>query len=184
MKYKAKLLRKRSDLSKDSVDLDGSLVTLESRRKHRCVWIRNQYIKRRIQMDFGRRQRKLTRLSRHDSQKYDGSVEVLPVSAIAFRDLLKKKKPMPGFPSKPYTGIPTLRQWMEKAVFAYREDHLDSILRGLQRLYDGIRCWSDDKSRGKVHFSRREIEALLQYSHDKYRNVSEISRQNDQGTTG
>jgi hypothetical protein len=184
MKDKAKLLRKRSDLSKDSVDLDGSLVTLESRRKHRCVWIRNQYIKRRIQMDFGRRQRKLTRLSRHDSQKYDGSVEVLPVSAIAFRDLLKKKKPMPGFPSKSYTGIPTLRQWMEKAVFAYREDHLDSILRGLQRLYDGIRCWSDDKSRGKVHFSRREIEALLQYSHDKYRNVSEISRQNDQGTTG
>jgi hypothetical protein len=184
MKDKAKLLRKRSNLSKDSAELDDSLVTLESRRKHRCVWIRNQYIKRRFQVDFGRRQRKLTHLSRHDSQRYDGSVEVLPVCATAFRDLLKKKKPMPGFPSKPYTGIPMLRQWMEKAVFVYREDHLDSVLRGLQRLYDGIRCWSNDKSRGKVHFSRRDIEALLQSSHEKYRNVSGVSPQNDQGTAG
>lgn len=132
-------------------------------------------------MDFGRRQRKLTRLSQHNSQKYDGSVEMFPVCATAFRDLLKKKKPMAGFPSKPYTGVPSLRRWLDKAVFSYREDHLDSILRGLQRLYDGIRCWCNDNGRGKVCFSRREIEFLLQSSHDKYRNVSAVSLQNEQG---
>ncbi|KAL2019192.1 hypothetical protein VTK56DRAFT_9992 [Thermocarpiscus australiensis] len=49
------------------------------------------------------------------------------------------------------------------------EEHLDSLLRGLQRLYDGIRRWSDDNRRGMVAFSRKEIESLLQSSHDKYR---------------
>ena len=172
MKDRTKLLTVRKNLSSNAAQLDRSLATLESRRKYRCVGIRNQYIKKRIQMDFCRRQKKLTRLAEHDREKYDGSVEVFPVCAAAFRDLLKDKKPMPGFPSKLYTGVPRLRQWLGEAVFVYREEHLDSVLLGLQRLYDGIRCWSDDTSRGMVYFSRTDIQSLLKSSHDKYQKVS------------
>lgn len=175
MKERAKLQSVRRNLSNETAQLDRSLATLESRRKHRCIWIRNQYIKGRIQTDFARRQRKLTRLSQHDSQKYDGSVHVFPVCAAGFRDLLENKKPMPGFPSKSYTGVPRLRQWLGEAVFSYREKHLDSVLCGLKRLHDGIRCWSDDNSRGMVCFSRSEVETLLQSSHDKYRKVSAVT---------
>jgi len=172
MKDRTKLLTVRKNLSSNAAQLDRSLATLESRRKYRCVGIRNQYIKKRIQMDFCRRQKKLTRLAEHDREKYDGSVEVFPVCAAAFRDLLKDKKPMLGFPSKLYTGVPRLRQWLGEAVFVYREEHLDSVLLGLQRLYDGIRCWSDDTSRGMVYFSRTDIQSLLKSSHDKYQKVS------------
>jgi hypothetical protein len=175
LKERIKLLTLRKDLSKDAVQLDRTLPTLESRKKFRCVGLRNQYIKKRIQADFARRQRKLTRLAEHDSDKYDGSVEVFPVCASAFRDLLKGKKPIPGFPSKLYTGVPGLRQWLEDAVLVYREEHLDRALLGLQRLHDGIKCWSDDNSRGMVRFSRKEIERLLQSSHEKYRKVSAAS---------
>ncbi|KAL2194300.1 hypothetical protein P885DRAFT_63093 [Corynascus similis CBS 632.67] len=42
---------------------------------------------------------------------------------------------MSGFPSKLYTGVPRLRQWLGEAVYMYREEHLDSVLRGLQRVY-------------------------------------------------
>lgn len=176
MKERTKLLSVRKNLSSDAAQHDRSLATLESRRKYTCVGIRNRYIKKRIQMDFARRQKKLTRLAEHDRHKYDGSVEVFPVCAAAFRDLLKDKKPMPGFPSKLYTGVPRLRQWLSEAVLLYREEHLDSVLLGLQRLHDGIRCWSDDNSRGMVLFSRPEIQFLLKSSHDKYQTVSTCLR--------
>ena len=170
---RAKLLTTKNLLSNDAAELNRSLASHESRKKYRCVGIRNQYIKNRIQTDFSRRQQKLERLTEHDKGEYDGSVDVLPVSGAAFRYLLKDKKPMPGFPDKRYTGIPKLRQWLGEAAFVYREEHLDSVLHGLQRLHDGIRCWSDDTSQGRVGFSRQELEALLQLSHDNYRSVSD-----------
>ncbi|KAK3303563.1 uncharacterized protein B0T15DRAFT_279212 [Chaetomium strumarium] len=163
-----KQLTLRKNLSNYAAQLDCALARLESRRKYRCVFIRNQYIKKRIRTDFGRRQRKLARLAEHHKEKYDGSIEVFPVCATAFRDLLKRKKPMPGFPSKLYTGIPRLRRWLDEAVLPYRKDHLDSMLRRLQRLYDGIKCWSDGDSRGMVYFSQLEIETSLKGSHSKY----------------
>ncbi len=172
MKSRAELLTTRTKLSNDVGELDRSLASRESRRKYRCIGIRNQYIKNRIQQDFSRRQRKLARLTEHDKEKYDGSVEVFPVSGAAIRYLLKDKKPILGFPSKPYTGIPALREWLGKAAFVYREEHLDSVLHGLSRLHDGIRSWSDDTSQGKVSFSRQDLEALLKLIHDNYRSVS------------
>ncbi len=172
MKDRARLSRRRKNLRNDAAELDHSLAFHESRRKFRCVGIRNQYIAKRIQMDFSQRQKKLARLAEHDSCKYDGSVEVFPVSGAAFRDLLKGKKPMPGFPSKPYTGIPRLCQWLERAAFVYREEHLNSVLHGLQRLHDGMKSWSNSTSQGTVRFSRGDIEELLQSSHDKHRSVS------------
>jgi hypothetical protein len=172
MKDRTKQITIIKKLSDEAAQFERTMATLESRRKFRCVGLRNQYIKKRIQADFARRQKKLARLAQHNRQRYDGSVPVFPVCAAAFRDLLKKKKPMAGFPSKLYTGVPRLRQWLGEAVLVYREEHLDSVLRGLQRLYDGIRCWSDDNSRGRVPFSRKEIETLLQSSHSKYEKVS------------
>ncbi|KAJ4306039.1 hypothetical protein N0V88_000834 [Collariella sp. IMI 366227] len=92
----------------------------------------------------------LTRLAQHDKQRYDGSVEVFPVCAAAFRDLRQSKKPMTVFPSKLYTGVTRLRQWLGEVVLADREKHLDAMLRRLRRLHDGIRNWSDDNSRGMI----------------------------------
>lgn len=174
MKERNKLLIQIKTLSKSATQLDRALATLEGRKKFRCVGIRNRYIKTRIQMDFARRQRKLLRAAAYDRNKYDGSVEVFPVCAAAFRDLLEKKKPMLGFPSKPYTGVPKLRQWLGDAVLGHRERHLDTVLRGLQRLYDGVRCWSDDNNGEKVCFSRDEIESILQPRHDMYCQVGTV----------
>lgn len=161
-KNRAKLITQRKNLSNEVAVLDRTWATLESKREFLCVWIRNNYIKRRICTDFARRQKKLVSLSEHDGQKYDGSVEVFPVCAAAFTDLLKGKKPLYGFPSKLYTGISRLRQWLGEVVFVYREKHLDLVLCGLQRLYDNIRCWSDDNSSGTVHFSREEVEQYIE----------------------
>ena len=172
MKSRAELSTAKNRLLADVAELDHFLASHEDQRKYRCIEIRNQYIKNRIQLDFSRRQKKLARLTEHDSGKYDGSVEVFPVSGAAFRCLLKDKKPMPGFPSKPSTGIPALRTWLGEAAFVYREEHLDSMLHGLSRLHDGIRSWSDDTSQGKVSFSRKDLEALLKLTHDNYRSVS------------
>ncbi|KAK4241501.1 hypothetical protein C8A03DRAFT_30363 [Achaetomium macrosporum] len=173
---RVKLLRDRMEhqslkvtLFNKVAEFDRTLATLESRRKYRCVWIRNQYIKKRICTDFARRQSKLARLAEDDKEKYDGSVEVFPVCAGAFQELLKGKKPMPGFPSKLYTGIPRLRQWLCDAVLAHREEYLNSVLSGLQQLYDDIRRWSDDNP-STVLFSRDKVSSLLQAIHDKYLN--------------
>lgn len=175
MKARAKLQTTTKNLLAEVARLSKTQATLESRRKYRCVWLRNQYITKRVRGDFARRQKKLSRLANYDRKKYDGSIEVFPVSASAFTDLLKRnKKPMNGFPSRLYTGIPRFRQWVDEAVFPYRENHLDSILGALQRLHDGIRRWSDDDTRGAVVLSRQQIESLLEDSHDKYREVSPI----------
>lgn len=168
-RQKQHLLKKK--LQSEAEHSDRELRKLESQRKHRCVYIRNEYIGQRINMDFARRQRKLSCLAEGDKDKYDGSVEVFPVCAAGFQELLKEQKPLPGFPSKVYTGVPRLRQWLSEAVFTKREAHWDSMLRGLQRLHDGIRRWSDDSSEGMVTFSRQDVESLLQFSHDKHQNV-------------
>ncbi|KAL2174536.1 uncharacterized protein P884DRAFT_314472 [Thermothelomyces heterothallicus CBS 202.75] len=135
MKDQAKLRTQRRNLSNSAAQLDRELTALESRRKFRCIGGRNV-------------QRKLTQLAAQDKQRYDGSVSIFPVCSAAFRDLLKNKKSMAGFPSKLYTGVPRLRQWLGEVVLIYREHHLDSIVRGLQRLYDGLKSWSDDNSGG------------------------------------
>jgi hypothetical protein len=176
VEQRGNLLAETKNHSSEAMQLYRRGETLKSQKKHRCVWIRNQYIKQRIQADFASRQQKLTGLVENDAMVYDGSVEVFPVSGRAIKDLLKNNKPMAGFPSKPYTGIPKLRHWLSKTVLVYREEHLDSLLRGLQRLFDGIKCWSDGESGGTVHFSRHHIERLLQASHDKYLDVSATHR--------
>ncbi|GAB1315716.1 hypothetical protein MFIFM68171_05926 [Madurella fahalii] len=170
MRHQRTQRRLKRKLVNDAAQLDRALETLESRKKHRCVWFRSSYFKKRIAHDFARRQKKLSRVAARDRKQYDGSVEVLPVSAAAFRDLLKDRKPMPGFPSKRYTGIPRLSQWLEEATFPHREEHLDSLLCGLQRQLHGIKRWSDDASRGAVVFSKQEVESLLKTSHEKYCN--------------
>ncbi|KAK4105259.1 hypothetical protein N658DRAFT_482787 [Parathielavia hyrcaniae] len=154
-------------LSNDAAQLNRALATLESRTKFRCVGLRNQFIKNRFQEDFARRQRQGSQAAEHNNGMHDGAFETFPVSASAFSDLLKGKKTKIGFPSKLYTGMPRLRRWLEDAVLVHREGHLDRVLSGLQRLHDGIRIWSDDNSRGMVHFSRKDVERLLQCSHAK-----------------
>lgn len=158
-------------LSGEAIQFDRAVTVLESRSEHRCIGIRNAYIQKRIVSDFAGRQSKLCHAAGYDARKYNGSVEVLPACASAFRDLLNKKNLMPGFPSKPYTGVPGLVQWLKSACLSHREEHLDSLLCRLQRLLHGIKYWSDDDL-GRVAFSKRDIEKLLRSSHEKYRMVS------------
>ena len=82
---------------------------------------------------------------------------------------------MPDFPSKIYTGIPRLRQWIGEAILSYREAHLDSILLTLQRLFKTISRWSQDNSKGLVAFSREDVENLLETTHEKYQHKLEMA---------
>ncbi|KAK3939085.1 hypothetical protein QBC46DRAFT_438550 [Diplogelasinospora grovesii] len=178
----AKLRKKKKDFTREIAKQDTSIKNLhsnlsqtdrkmtflDSRKKHRCIWLRNEHVKERIQADFARRQENLLRTADH-GLVYDGSVEVFPVCTEAFRDLLKKKKPMTGFPSKLYTGVPRLLQWIDEATLDKREAHLDSLLHTLQRLFHGIKHWSQDNTRGLVTFSRVAIERLISSSHKKYK---------------
>ncbi|KAK0629060.1 hypothetical protein B0T17DRAFT_574379 [Bombardia bombarda] len=133
----------------DRARIDQQMANLESRKMHRCVWLRNEFIKKRIQLDLKRQQNKLAREVGGKPQN-DNSVEVFPVSPKAFRYLLMKQKMVLGFPSELYTGIPRLRQWLDKATLDTREHHLDLLLQSLQRIFHGIREWSRDDSRGLV----------------------------------
>jgi hypothetical protein len=173
MRDRASLLDHVKSLKSRAAEFDGILGSLEGLKKYRCIQMRNRRIKMRLCADFVRRQRKLARLAEHDNDKFHGSIEVFPVSAEAFCHLLREKKAMFGFPSElSSTGIPKLRQWLDEAVLVHREEHLDLMLRASRRLYHGIKCWSDDDSRGIVHFSHTEAERLLQSSHRKYLAVS------------
>ncbi|KAK3998305.1 hypothetical protein QBC44DRAFT_228324 [Cladorrhinum sp. PSN332] len=158
---RSKYVSRRTQLKHQKKKIDGrfveysrSLQTLVSRRMHRCVWLRNAYIKKRIQADFTKRQKKLrsrAAITQGSGRMNDGAIEVFPVCAAAFRDLLEEnKRPQPGFPSKAYTGIPRLRQWLDEATLGHREAHLDSILLTLQRLFKAIERWSESNNTGLI----------------------------------
>lgn len=175
MKQRNQLTTQKKRVSAELVEQSRSLENFQGRKMHRCVWIRSAYIKRRIQTDFAKRQRKFARVAKQD-QRYDGTIEVFPVCAAAFRALLRENRaPMPGFPSKVYTGIPRLRQWIGEATLSYREAHLDSILLTLQRLFKTISRWSQDNSKGLVAFSREDVEKLLETTHEKYQHKLEMA---------
>ncbi|KAK3316074.1 hypothetical protein B0H66DRAFT_534337 [Apodospora peruviana] len=152
---------------KRQVEIEHQLSGLSSRKKHRCIWIRNENIKERIQSVFSRRQSKLSH-AMSESNNYDGSVSIFPVCSTAFRNRLKSKMIFPGFPSKQYSGTPRLRQWLEETTLSMREQHLDALLHTLQRLLHGMDKWSNDQTRGLVKFARGDVESILENSYKMY----------------
>ncbi|KAM7204938.1 hypothetical protein V8F20_003400 [Naviculisporaceae sp. PSN 640] len=146
------------------VKIVNHLESLDRQKTHRCIWLRNKYLEKRIVADFARRQKKLTanipRLPR-----YDGSVDVFPVSARAYQDIQNPgpthRGNFPSFPSKLYTGIPRLRQWIEENTCEERDTHLDSQLASLNRILMDINNWCDEQPGGKVKFPREEVTEVL-----------------------
>jgi hypothetical protein len=129
--------------------------------------MRNTHITEAIKRDFAQRQAKLARDMGHNNVP-DGSIDVIPVSARAFRDYLKGRE-FPGFPTPSHTGIPRLRQWFEDSTLERREEHLDALLNSLLRLFLTIQTWSDTNcGRQAVRFSREAVQELLFRTHEKY----------------
>ncbi len=143
------------------------LAALQTEQKWRCVSLRNQYIEGRIKLNFAGRQKKVAQGKQHGNE-YDGSVDVIPVSATAFRDHLVGREPM-GFPTKLHTGIPRLRQWLADSTLERREEHLDGMLNSLQRLFRSIEHWALINGGGQsIRFSRGAVEDLFRRTHAQF----------------
>jgi hypothetical protein len=158
-------------LEKAKSKYDQQLAELRAQQKWHCVQMRNTHITEAIKRDFAQRQEKLARDMGHNSA-YDGSVDVIPVSATAFRHHLKGRegsKEIEGFPTPFHTGIPRLRQWLEDSTLERREEHLDALLNSLLRLFLMIQAWSDRIcGHHAVRFSREAVQEFLFRTHDKY----------------
>ncbi len=139
---------------------EAELASLRARQKWQCVSMRNHHITQAIKRDFAQRQKTLARGIPHDPL-YDGALDVLHVSATAYRDHLKGREPT-GFRTKSNTGIPRLRQWLEDSVLKRREEHLGSLLITLQRLFHNINSWaSNNLGHQAIAFPREAIQEWL-----------------------
>jgi hypothetical protein len=134
--------------------------------------MRNEHIEKAIKKDFARRQKALLRDGRKNPKQYDGSVDIIPVSATAYRDLLKGRKAA-GFPTKNHTGIPRLRQWLVDSTVEQREEHLDTMLNALRRLLNsGIQWLMKNSSDLALEFPRQAVEDAISKSHAQFLGVS------------
>ncbi|KAK4147453.1 uncharacterized protein C8A04DRAFT_24703 [Dichotomopilus funicola] len=147
---------------------DRALRLTRGRQKWECVWLRNQHIIEAIKRDFAQRQKTLARGMKNQSE-YDGSVDVIPVSATAFRDQLKGREPL-GFMTAKHTGIPKLRQFLGDVTLEKREQRLDAMLNTLRRLFRTIHRWtSPDAQQTNLLLSRDTIEKDLTEAHKTFR---------------
>lgn len=149
-----------SRFQKTKADIEAQLGTLRARQKWQCVSMRNDHITQAIKRDFAQRQKAFTRGVPLDPV-YDGSLDVIHVSATAFRDHLKGREPT-GFLTKADTGIPRLRQWLEDSILKRRDEHLRSLLVTLQRLFHNIHSWaSNNLGHQAIAFPREAIQEWL-----------------------
>ncbi len=156
------------DLEKAKTNTDKRLAALRARQIWECVSMRNDHIINTIEGDFAHKQKKTLGRDVYHNDVYDGSVDVIPVSATAFRDILKDREPM-GFPTLAHTGIPRLRRWLEDAMLEQREENLDTLLHALRRLFSTIQRWSNiNLGNQTILFSRETVEELLARTHAKY----------------
>lgn len=150
--------------------IDQKLATLRAQQKWACIWMRNRHITKAIKRDFAQRQKALAR-EMGQRNEYDGSVDVVPISALAFRDHLKGRE-HPGFPTKRHSGIPQLQRWLADSTLERSEEHLDALLNTLRRLFQSIQHWSVTNGGDQViQFSRDAIQDLLPRTHGQFMTV-------------
>ncbi|KAK3953714.1 hypothetical protein QBC32DRAFT_234080 [Pseudoneurospora amorphoporcata] len=155
----------QKSLLKERQNAQLTLDTTQGRVKWTCMLIRHLHIQKRLTENLERQRREIEGAIK-GSESHGSFSNIFSLSAIAYRDLLKGRK-SEGFPTKSYTGIPQLRQWLSDSILQKREVHLDGLLNALRRLLHGIQRWSNTKSE-RVTFSRESIEDVLSRSHDKY----------------
>ncbi|KAJ4400764.1 hypothetical protein N0V85_005676 [Neurospora sp. IMI 360204] len=157
----------QKSLLKERQNAQLTLDMAQGRVKWTCMLIRHLHIQKRLTENLERQRREIEGASKC-SGSHEGFSNIFSVSATAYRDLFKERK-SEGFPTRSYTGIPQLRQWLSDSILEKREVHLDGLLNALRRLLHGIERWSNTKSAGvRVTFSRETIEDVLSRSHDKY----------------
>ncbi|KAH7629812.1 hypothetical protein B0T09DRAFT_136920 [Sordaria sp. MPI-SDFR-AT-0083] len=137
-----------------------SLRTCEGRSKWTCMSMRHGQIEKRLTENLERQRREMEGTGQRASPS-EPPTNIFSVSATAYRDILKSRRPL-GLPTKSYTRIPQLSQWLCDSVMENREFYLDSLL-----LAHGIRRWSNVNTAGMdVKLSRELIETVLSRSHD------------------
>ncbi|KAK3349347.1 hypothetical protein B0T25DRAFT_569990 [Lasiosphaeria hispida] len=155
----------------EKADCDRELAMLLARQKWTCIQVNCASITKAIKRSFAIRQKRLAS-EKGTNPLYDGSVEVFPVSATAFRDHLKGRKSV-GSPSVNYTGIPRLRQWLATIALEKREEHLNVILNSLERLLVEIQRWTRPKDLA-TYFPRKTVEDSLHGIHARYTQLLEV----------
>ncbi|KAM7218078.1 hypothetical protein V8F06_006484 [Rhypophila decipiens] len=144
--------------------------------RRRCVWIRNEYIKKKIQADLSWRRDTLKSNSNKISH-YNGEVDILPINAREYQYRLAGKEVQDqAFPSKLHTGIPRVRQWIEECAYEQREKHIDSLLASFQRIQHDMNQWCDEgSSGGTTEFARPQVLGILKSTTNDYlKKTSEI----------
>ncbi|KAI1134594.1 hypothetical protein F5Y05DRAFT_406392 [Hypoxylon sp. FL0543] len=160
------VLAQRADIAKikDKIEaLDKRLQYVQGHITFLCVKERNKFLEGRIQEDFQRRQAGMAS-DGHDSFKetYDGRVSICPISAKAFWQCGENEKPELGFPTRSYSGVPNLAQWIRTATIPERESHADSLLRELHHHYNVIQTWSRKEwIHSRIHIDRERVEKEL-----------------------
>ncbi len=76
-------------------------------------------------------------------------VDVMPVSSKAYWSLQEQSqdKPLVGYPTDDYTGVPALRAWIRNASVPARQRHALTLLRRLNVLFEKLKMgFSEDES--------------------------------------
>lgn len=165
-------------LETELADAEKQLAEARGRLKWTCVWKRNDHIRTAITEDFAQRQKLMVQKisvgkdgKDFNGKDYDGSVDVIPVSATAFRDHLNGE-PVEGFPTQRHTGIPQLRQWLADAALERRELHLDTTLKALCRLLMTLRQSLMTSAGQVIDFPRDNVEAQISEATQNFLKVS------------
>ncbi|CAF3487534.1 unnamed protein product [Fusarium graminearum] len=140
---------------------------------HRAIQTRNARVIKRLRDDFAIRQSRMDNGKVSEKPKPDAEyiLPILPVSTRAFWQLEGNEKPMAGFPTQTYTGVPAAEKWLHRATLAKREKHLDETLDGYQNLMTMMRIYSATNGRdGDFDFTRSEVDAALAETHAFYTN--------------
>ncbi|OTA56614.1 hypothetical protein K449DRAFT_158514 [Hypoxylon sp. EC38] len=143
-------------IEKKLKDVEGHILFL-------CVKDRNEFLENRIQQDFQRRQAAIA--NGHQGcfkDTYDGRVSICPISAKAFWQCDAGEEPVVGFPTRLYSGIPNLSQWIRNATIQERESHANSMLHELHRLHNVIQAWSREEwGHNRFYVNREWVEQEL-----------------------
>ncbi|KAI0888522.1 uncharacterized protein GGS22DRAFT_198232 [Annulohypoxylon maeteangense] len=149
-------------LEKSIKDVEGNIIFL-------CVKERNRILTERIQQDFQTRQALLAS-NRGDEMRvtYDGQVSICPISSKAYWQCSDEEEILTGFPSRQYSGIPNLKEWISHSTIPEREAHADSLLCDLINLFNMIQTWSKEGGSQSRLFISKELaeKEIMSNAHD------------------
>ena len=168
-KAKALLNKRFKTMKRKYADAREGLEHMHGKKRFLCIKIRNEYVKGRLTADFERRRLAHARAS--SELHPHGSLHVMPASSSAyFKNGHSYERDM-GFPTKEYSGIPQIRQWVAVATSPYREEHLDEALNIYRRLFDTIQDWCAP-GQGLIGMSKEEIIFHCEDVSTRYQDVS------------